>query len=119
MTRQWPCTVVAMLCVLLAVNSHAFASGVFYDGNKLMSQLKDFERAERSDPNVHWEGSGLYMGFVLGVHDTISGTLCATGDVPVRQVTAIVAKYLNERPAEWSKPAYVLVAAALRSAFRC
>ena len=81
--------------------------------------LREFEKAEHGEGEPKWEASGSYIGYVIGVHDTIRGNLCPSGNITVRQVTAVVSKYLNEHPAEWSKPANQLVARALREAFPC
>ncbi|MBI3547242.1 MAG: hypothetical protein HY081_11730 [Gammaproteobacteria bacterium] len=105
------------LLVFLLANSSAFA--YFYDGNKLVVEMREFEKAERSDPRTNYQSSSQYIGFVVGVHDAIATTLCSSGDISVRQVTTIVAKYLNERPEEWNKPAFQLVSRALWQAFPC
>jgi hypothetical protein len=109
--------------VLFALCSCLIALGpinaYFYDGNKLVSYLREWEKAERSDPQTQWEHSGDYMGYVLAVFDSMSQELCPSANVTVGQVLAVVAKFLNEHPEEWSRPAYQLVAGALRSAFPC
>ena len=91
----------------------------FYDGNKLVSDMREFEKAERRDPDTKYDSSAHYVGYVVGVHDTISNNLCWSGNITVRQVTTVVAKYLNEHPEEWSRPAHQLVARALRNSFPC
>lgn len=105
------------LLVFFLANSSAFA--YFYDGNKLVAEMREFEKAERSDSRTNYQSSSQYIGFVVGVHDAIMTTLCSTGDVSIRQVTTIVTKYLNEHPEEWSKPAFQLVSRALWQAFPC
>ena len=89
------------------------------DGNKLVSDMREFEKAEHDHPQTTYAAAGNYVGFVLGVHDLISPTLCQSGKVTVRQVTTVVAKYLNEHPEQWSQPAYQLVTTALQTAFSC
>jgi Rap1a immunity proteins len=106
-----------VLTALVLVCSNAF--GAFKDGNKLVSDMREFERAERSDPNVSWLGAGTYTGYVLGIFDTIDSNLCISGSPTGGQVGTIVAKYLNEHPEEWNRPASLLVARALRQAFPC
>ena len=105
----------AALILGCATNARAF----FYDGNKLVADLRQFEKAERSDPATEYQASASYVGFVLGVHDTISSSLCSSGNLSTRQVTTVVGKHLNEHPADWGKPAHQLVAKALRDAFPC
>jgi hypothetical protein len=64
MTRRWLCIMVA-LCASWAVV--APASAQYYDGNKLVGFLREFERGERSDPNSNYYAGGIYVGYVLGV----------------------------------------------------
>jgi hypothetical protein len=106
-----------VLTALVLVNSSAL--GQFKDGNKLVSEMREYERANRSDSKVSWVDAGMYTGYVLAVHDAIDSSLCSSGSVTVGQVTAVVAKYLNEHPEEWSRPAHQLVTRALRQAFPC
>jgi hypothetical protein len=107
--------IVAVCLVCCASNAFAY----FWDGNRLVSEMREFEKAERSDPTTAYQAAAYYQGFVIGVHDSISSKLCASGNVSVRQVTTVVANYLNNNPAEWSAPAHQLVEKALRRAFPC
>lgn len=91
----------------------------FFDGNKLVSDMHEFEKAERDDPRTSYGAVGSFTGYVAGVSDSISQSLCLSGKVTVRQVTTVVAKYLNEHPEQWSHPAYQLVTAAVQAAFPC
>jgi len=103
---------------LLAVATSASAD--FFDGNKLVLHMREYEKAERGDRGTQWERSGQYMGYVVGVHDAAEGVLvCSPANATVGQVAAIVAKYLNAHPEEWSRPAHFLVTVALMSAFPC
>lgn len=81
--------------------------------------MREYENAERSAPGTDWIISASYVGYVLGVYDSISASLCSAGTVSVRQVATVVSRYLNDNPAEWSTPAHKLVAKALRKAFPC
>jgi hypothetical protein len=101
--------------LLVALNAHA----QFFDGNRLVLDMREFEKVEESNTNADFEASGSYMGFILGVHDSISSKLCSSGKVTVRQVASIVTKYLKDNPGEWSAPAHKLVEKALRKAFPC
>jgi hypothetical protein len=109
--------IILVMALLLVEYSPALA--YFYDGNKLVKDLREFEKAERSDPSTDCQSTGYYVGFVLGVYDTISSSLCPSGNVSIRQVATVVAQYINSRPAEWSRPAHDLVARALHRAFPC
>lgn len=107
----------SIIILLLCIHSSAFA--YFADGNKLVSEMREFENAERSAPGTDWTKSASYVGYVVGVHDSISYSLCSAENVSVRQVATVVSRYLNDNPAEWSDPAHHLVAKALRKAFPC
>ena len=103
------------LCLTYA----AAASAYFFEANKLVSDMREFEKAERNDPQTKYDASAGYVGFVVGVHDVISRSLCPSSNVTVRQATTVVAKYLNEHPEQWNRPAHELVTKALRAAFPC
>ena len=107
--------VVVMTVLLLTCCRGARAEAGFVDGNKLVTYLREFEKSERNDPSVVWEGSGIFEGYVVAIAD--SADVCSFKGVPVKQVEAVVAKYLNDHPSDWNKPAAVLVRIALREAF--
>jgi Rap1a immunity proteins len=106
-----------LFSVLLLVITPAAAQ--FMDGHKLVAKLREFERAERSDPNTSYIDDGIYLGYVQAIFNSHENQLCPTGNATVRQVTSIVAKYLNDNPSEWGKSANTLVLTALRRAFPC
>ena len=103
--------------LFILVSSSALA-GDFWTGNKLVAHLREFQKAERGSHDVDWESSGLFVGYVLGVYDS-DHALCAAGQVSLGQISAVVAKYLDDHPADWDKPASSLVRSALRRAFPC
>jgi hypothetical protein len=105
---------------LLSCASNAYGeSGTFFDGNKLIPLLREFEKAERGDPSTNYQLSGKYIGYLLGVHDSLSPVLCLPSNVNVRQVAYIVTRYLHDNPSEWSDAAAFLVMKALQKAFPC
>lgn len=108
-----------LLIALISVMAPCHAAGYFYDGNHLVSDMREWENAQRSFPNTDYISSAAHMGYVLGVADSFSATICDQGRVTVGQVENVVARYLNDHPAEWSAPAYQLVAKALQEAFPC
>ena len=108
------------LVVVFFLSASGYAGAVFWDGNELVKNLREgYERAERSAPNTNWLADGLYSGFVVGVYDANSETFCGSAGVSVRQISTIVANYLNAHPEQWSQPAHVLVMRALAAAFPC
>jgi hypothetical protein len=106
-----------LAAMLLCLSSSAFA--YFYDGNTLVTWMREDEKANRGDPNTNYVFAGWYSGYVTGVYDSLGSSLCSGGRASVRQVTAIVEQYMNAHPEEWSAPASELVAKALFRAFPC
>jgi hypothetical protein len=108
----------AVFAALLLISPSAFAGVYFLDGNKLITEMRETEKAERGEP-FNALSDGFFLGFVTGVFDTLDTALCSSGSVSRRQIVAIAMKYLNEHPEQWSQPAYQLVTRALRGAFPC
>jgi nucleoside diphosphate kinase len=96
------------------------ASAGFLDGNDLVSNMREYERAGRSDPNTDYMVATEFRGYVIGVYDTLelTNSVCSRSAAK-RQIGAVVTKYLNDNPARWSEPAAMLVADALKSTFPC
>ena len=91
----------------------------FCDGNELAQGMREFEKAEQRDPKADLQTAQFYMGFVAGIYDSISGSLCLSDNPTVGQVSKVVARYLDNHPSECGRPAYELVLRALRDAFPC
>jgi hypothetical protein len=97
----------SMLLLSLACSG---AHAGFIDGNRL-------QQWSRGDDSA---GAGLFMGYVVGVADTGDGVLFCPGiGVIVGQLTAVVAKYLENNPEQWDHEAMPLVTRALLQAFPC
>jgi hypothetical protein len=110
---------VATTTLFIAISSSAFEGQFFWTGNNLISHLREFEKAERSDPSVDYKRAYMFTGYVLAVYDSNSDGLCPGELVTMRQICSVVAKYVNDHPAEWNKPAASLVHSALQHAFPC
>jgi len=106
-----------MAVLLLFIAKCAFAG--FMSGSELVSNMREYEKAQRSDRTTVWIDDGMYLGYVYGVSDTIWPHLCPPGNIKGQQVVAIVAQYLKVHPEEWNKPASDLVTKALKKAFPC
>ncbi len=89
----------------------------FYNGNELVQKMRESEKQERNDPSTDYFSSGFYMGYVAGVYDAMRGFFNVPEDITVKQICAIVEKYLKENPEKWALPASVLVTEALQKAF--
>jgi len=93
------------------------SSAEFYDGNKLVQDMREHEKAERSDPSANHLQGAFYMGYVAGVYDALSSSLSPPESVTIGQLCSIVGKYLKENPEKWTMPANVLIWDALQKAF--
>lgn len=107
----------AFLLLILSVVSHAH----FVDGNELVANMRDWERASQKSTETNYMNASHYSGYVKGVHDALelSDVICPPDNVTVGQVNAIVAKFLNANPERWGKPAFFLVSQSLKGAFPC
>ena len=91
----------------------------FYDGKELVQLMQEYEKAQRSDPSANMTQAAFYSGFVLGICDSVSSSLCPSVNVTAGRVSTVVAQYINNHPSEWGKPAYELVLRALSATFSC
>jgi|ERR1035441_173683 hypothetical protein len=110
-----------VLAAILASSLPASASAYFWKtGNDLVKCMREYERKERQEPRANTADASLYLGFVIGVHDGLAGdAFCTPEQTAQGQICAVVARYLNAHPEEWNKPAWLLVATALKQAFPC
>lgn len=99
----------------------------FEKGFELVENMRQWEKAESKDPNIDFYAAGRYVAFVTGVHDAMGACdslksldkICTPQGATVRQLVAVVSKYLKDNPSKWDQPAVVLVMNALRQAFPC
>jgi hypothetical protein len=109
----------AITAVSISVMSDASATSFFMDGNRLVPFMREYEKADRSDPNSDYQSAGRFMGYVMGVADVLSDTICSPNNVKFGQFGAVVVKYFNDHPNEWHMPAAEIVAKALQTTFSC
>ncbi|RTZ13605.1 hypothetical protein EJ063_19555 [Vibrio aquaticus] len=95
------------------------ASAYFYNGNDLREPLKEYRKAEREDPNTDYTQAWNFRGYVYGVYDATDSEYCTPRDFGGHQLMAVVAKYIEDNPQLWSKPADELVGSAIKAAFPC
>lgn len=98
------------------------ANAYFYTGNDLVVVMREWEKANAGDTNLDVVKAGMYLGYILAANDTMEdqGYICSSArKVTLNQVAAVAAKYIDENPAEWDGPAYVLVLKGLAKAFPC
>ena len=106
--------VLIILIVMLPVSSY----GYFYQGLNLVAGAKEHDKFI-AGLKYDYAKCGIYSGFVLGVYDSTEWMYNKTGDqVSVRQLSAIVSKYIKAHPKQWDLPAYTIVMIAFTKAFR-
>ena len=110
-----------LLALAILLSTQVQGSGQhFFSGNDLVTWSREHDKASRGQAHNSF-ADGTFTGYVAGVFDPFSayGIICYDGDVSVNQATAIVRKYLENNPEDWSSPAHVIVSTALMQAFPC
>ena len=96
------------------------AQAGYYDGNKLVSSMREWDKANRNDAGANYMEATTFTAYAVGVLDTLEGSsICPPMTSSISQIGAVVAQYLNANPARWSEPAHRLVKDALKKAFPC
>jgi hypothetical protein len=115
MGKYW---VLLGLIGLFVVSSNAYAVRV--TGHDLVEYVKDYKKAVNEDPKANYFNPGQLMGYVLAVADVSStlDTICAYSATN-GQLVAVVSKYIDEHPKEWSQDAAIIIIRALAEAFPC
>lgn len=116
--------VLVALVIALLVPTVAQAS-YLSDGKGLVQLMREWEKANAEDKETDYPKAWAFSAYVQGVQDA---TVVCFGEGPdrvydapkpfsLKQLSAAVAKYLNEHPEEWDDHAVDLVIRALRKAF--
>lgn len=104
----------AALCVVFLASP---VGAMVWSGNDLVKFMKEYDKAENPGQTpVSWEDAGFYVGFVVGVFSAHEEGFEFTG-AKLRQMCAIVGKYLKDHPDQWHRDAHDLAYAALKQAF--
>lgn len=109
------------ICALL-IFTVSPVKAYFYSGNDLVELKRESEKMDRiiaraDAVDVDWVKVGEYMAYILGVFDATRSQYDIPDGATKGQIIAVITKYLNEHPEEWTKPAAELVQEALRKAF--
>lgn len=106
------------ICALL-VFTVSPVEAYFYSGNDLVELKRETDKTEVGvdDVNVDWVKVREYMAYIIGVYDATRSQYAVPYGATRGQIMAVVTKYLNEHPEEWTKPAAELIQEALRKAF--
>lgn len=104
---------IALALIVLSCATVAHAG--FFSGADLNRWA---EEAQDNPPSYH--SSGMLSGYVLGVIERDSNTsICVPDGVTVKQLVAIVKKYLAANPEKWNLPGHIVVFLALFRTFPC
>lgn len=106
-----------LLLVSLLYSQASFAA--FLDGNDLYKfHLED--KKLNNNQNGSYFHSGYFTGYIVGITDLADGLLfCIPANASVRQLSAVVAKYLEANPQIWTNKADKIVVNALATSFPC
>jgi hypothetical protein len=104
-----------VLLVLVFMQGQAEAQ---ITGNKLVEDMRAFEKENVNVTILEYMLSGRYQGYVAGVSDATADILWQLKkNVNMGQIIAIVSKYIKNHPERWNEPAVVLVIDALKEVF--
>lgn len=107
------CFTPALSALYLLVLLPLQANADFFDGNKLVEWMRDYEVFQEKREGANYTNVGAYMGYVAATSDAMNSMLDDMDKMSVDQVCAVVAKFLKARPEDWDKSATSLVRAAL------
>ena len=113
-----------LLCsALFIIPAYAQEVRAFASGNDLEPMLRSWDRIQSGifwpNPNELAVSAAEARGYVTSIADGLLSIPLLCGDFTQDQAMAVVVKYFEENPEEWSQPAYRLVQTALTSAFPC
>ena len=110
-----------IFCALLFFVASSGAFAQFMTGNDLarLSKANDrFDQRKYSETDTL--ASSQYFGYIEGVFDAMRHQFpCIPAGFVAGQLVAVVTKYLNEHPEEWSFSGNYLVSKAVKNAFPC
>ena len=111
--------VLVVTWLLMPVAADCKTTAYTIDASTLVEYMHEYEKMDRGDPNANFYLAGTYIGYVLGVFDSME-YLQRKGNIPnsSRQLCGIAAKYLKNHPEKWHWPASALVKMALWKVFK-
>lgn len=94
----------------------ADAAGEFKSGNEIKVGLEGWVDKNSTE----YVRDGVAFGYVIGVHDALSGSVICSGDnVTQGQVVNVVLKYMRQNPEVLDRSADQVIAAALKAVWPC
>jgi hypothetical protein len=110
-------TVAVFLALAAIAVAPAVAEGEFKSGKALKDGLQGWFGSDTVDTLIE---DALAAGYVIGVHDALSGSLvCTPPDINQGEVLEQVLTFLNSHPDRLTESADRLVAAALAERWAC
>jgi len=105
---------ITLLAALLVTTAHA--AGEFKTGNEIKTGLEGWVR----DDSTETVRDAVAFGYVIGVHDALSGSVICSGDnVTQGQVVQVVLKYMRNNPEVLDQSADRVITAALKAVWPC
>jgi hypothetical protein len=110
-----------VVAIALAATGGIAHAGQYVDGNKLVGWLNAVDRMERNaSTGSDMLSIGQLQGFLMSFSDSYDGTIyCAPQAATLGQLTAVVKRYVNGHPEQWTYSATLLTMGALSTAFPC
>lgn len=108
------------ILIFLIATLSGTANADFLNGNKLKELMIEARAMDNNASNASSYKSAFYSGYVTGVADaSFDVRWCPRPTITVGQIKNVVAKFLDDNPAELDKSAESLITAALSQAFPC
>lgn len=105
---------IAAFAAMLVTTVHA--AGEFKTGNEVKVGLEGWVR----DDSTETVRDAVAFGYVIGVHDALSGSVICSGDnVTQGQVVQVVLKYMRNNPEMLDQSADRVITAALKTVWPC
>jgi CheY-specific phosphatase CheX len=105
---------ITALAAMLVMTAHA--AGEFKTGNEVKAGLEGWVR----DDSTETVRDAVAFGYVIGVHDALSGSVICSGDnVTQGQVVQVVLKYMRNNPEVLDQSADRVITAALKAVWPC
>jgi hypothetical protein len=105
-----------LLGITAVAATPADAAGEFKTGNEIKVGLEGWVDKNSTE----YVRDGVAFGYVIGVHDALSGSVVCSGDnVTQGQVINVVLKFMRQNPEILDRSADQVVAAALKAVWPC
>lgn len=107
-----------ILCVPVVLAALSLAAPT-YSENRHGVRLKGNDLSHYCDQNADAVATGICIGYISGIADSLVDVLCIPPDVEAGQLVKQTVKFMNENPAQLHHDAAPIVGAALQEGFPC